>query len=150
MILRLHLNEMDLQRREHPFSLCQRQPDHPRSMFGHCRPPADFMNASGPIGSGQFQHDPPLHPALPVATTRPFHGTPTFWTVSAMIAEQGRLAWQTATDYGRRLLVETTMNPFKAMHLTSRRHKRLPPKSTDPAGSLGRTRRFQLQLPARA
>ncbi len=33
----------------------------------------------------------------------------------AMIAEQGRLAWQTATDYGRRSLVETTMSRYKAL-----------------------------------
>ncbi len=33
----------------------------------------------------------------------------------AMIAEQGRLAWQTATDYGRRSLVETTMGRYKSL-----------------------------------
>jgi hypothetical protein len=33
----------------------------------------------------------------------------------AMIAEQGRLAWQTATDYGRRSLIETTMGRYKAL-----------------------------------
>ncbi len=32
-----------------------------------------------------------------------------------MIAEQGRLAWQAATDYGRRCLVETTMGRYKAL-----------------------------------
>jgi hypothetical protein len=32
-----------------------------------------------------------------------------------MIAEQGRLAWQTATDYGRRSLIETTMGRYKAL-----------------------------------
>jgi transposase len=32
-----------------------------------------------------------------------------------VIAEQGRLAWQTATDYGRRSLVETTMGRYKAL-----------------------------------
>ena len=32
-----------------------------------------------------------------------------------MITEQGRLAWQTATDYGRRSLVETTMGRYKAL-----------------------------------
>jgi hypothetical protein len=32
-----------------------------------------------------------------------------------MIAEQGRLAWQTATDYGRRSLMETTMGRYKAL-----------------------------------
>jgi hypothetical protein len=33
----------------------------------------------------------------------------------AMIAEQGRLAWQTATGYGQRSLVETTMGRYKSL-----------------------------------
>jgi hypothetical protein len=33
----------------------------------------------------------------------------------AMIKEQGRLAWQVATDYGQRSLVETTMGRYKAL-----------------------------------
>ncbi len=32
-----------------------------------------------------------------------------------MIAEQGRLAWQAATDYGQRSLVETIMGRYKAL-----------------------------------
>jgi transposase len=32
-----------------------------------------------------------------------------------MIPEQGRLAWQKATDYGQRSLVETTMGRYKAV-----------------------------------
>jgi len=32
-----------------------------------------------------------------------------------MITEQGRLAWQAATDYGQRSLVETTMGRYKAL-----------------------------------
>ncbi len=32
-----------------------------------------------------------------------------------MITEQGRLAWQAATDYGQRSLVETTMSRYKAL-----------------------------------
>jgi hypothetical protein len=32
-----------------------------------------------------------------------------------MIMEQGRLAWQAATDYGRRSAVETTMGRYKAL-----------------------------------
>jgi hypothetical protein len=32
-----------------------------------------------------------------------------------MIAEQGRLAWQKATDYGKRSLVETTMGRYKTL-----------------------------------
>jgi len=33
----------------------------------------------------------------------------------AMIAEHGRLAWQAATGYGQRSLVETTMGRYKAL-----------------------------------
>ena len=33
----------------------------------------------------------------------------------AMIAEQGRLAWQATTGYGQRSLVETTMRRYKAL-----------------------------------
>jgi hypothetical protein len=32
-----------------------------------------------------------------------------------MITKQGRLAWQAATGYGRRSLVETTMGRYKAL-----------------------------------
>jgi hypothetical protein len=32
-----------------------------------------------------------------------------------MIAEQGRLAWQKATDYGQDSLIETTMSSYKAL-----------------------------------
>jgi Transposase DDE domain len=32
-----------------------------------------------------------------------------------MITERGRLAWQKATDYGKRSLVETTMGRYKAL-----------------------------------
>src|SRR6201995_3766185 len=33
----------------------------------------------------------------------------------AMIAEQGRLAWQASTSYGQRSLVETTMGRYKTL-----------------------------------
>jgi hypothetical protein len=33
----------------------------------------------------------------------------------AMITERGRLAWQVATDYGQRALIETTMRRYKAL-----------------------------------
>jgi hypothetical protein len=32
-----------------------------------------------------------------------------------MIVERGRLAWQVATGYGQRALVETTMGRYKAL-----------------------------------
>jgi hypothetical protein len=41
MILRLGLNEMDLQRRKHILAVVERQPDHLGRIFGHgaARPP---------------------------------------------------------------------------------------------------------------
>jgi hypothetical protein len=33
----------------------------------------------------------------------------------AIITERGRLAWQKATDYGKRSLVETTMGRYKVL-----------------------------------
>ena len=52
-----------------------------------------------------------------------YDGARTYQTIAArddeievaMIAEQGRLAWQSATGYGRRSLVETTMGRYKAL-----------------------------------
>jgi hypothetical protein len=32
-----------------------------------------------------------------------------------MVTKRGRLAWQKATDYGQRSLVETTMGRYKAL-----------------------------------
>ncbi len=32
-----------------------------------------------------------------------------------MIVEQGQLAWQAATNYGQRALIETTMGRYKAL-----------------------------------
>jgi hypothetical protein len=69
MILRLRLNEMDLQRSKQMLGFLQRQPDHLRHIFGHGRATADLMNANGPVRSDQLQHDPPLHPELPATTT---------------------------------------------------------------------------------
>ena len=76
MILRLRLNEMDLQRRKQMLTLLQRQPDQPRRIFGHGRATANLMDANDPIRSDQLQHDPPLHPALPATTTGRSHSTP--------------------------------------------------------------------------
>jgi hypothetical protein len=84
MILRLSLNEMDLQRSKQMLALLQRQPDHRRRVFGHGRATADLMNANHPIRSDQLQHDTPLHPELPATTTGRPHSTPTFWTVSCL------------------------------------------------------------------
>jgi hypothetical protein len=76
MILRLSLNEMDLQRSKQMLALLQRQPDHLRPIFSHGRATADLMDANDPIRSDQLQHDPPLHPELPATTTGRSHSTP--------------------------------------------------------------------------
>jgi hypothetical protein len=82
MILRLSLNEMDLQRSEQVLALLQRQPDHMRRIFGHGRATADLVDVNDPIRSDQLQHNPPLHPELPATTTERSHSSPTYWTVS--------------------------------------------------------------------
>jgi hypothetical protein len=35
--------------------------------------------------------------------------------MDSMITERGRLAWQVATNYGQRSLIETTMGRYKAL-----------------------------------
>jgi hypothetical protein len=49
------------------------------------------MNGSGPIRPNQFQHNPPLHPALPATTSGRSYSTPRF---------------------GRSLLLQTTVRTF--------------------------------------
>jgi hypothetical protein len=50
-----------------------------------------------------------------------------------MIAQQGRLAWQEATGYGRRSLIETTMGRHKAL-IGPRLHARgFPAQQTEAA-----------------
>jgi transposase len=50
-----------------------------------------------------------------------------------MITERGRLAWQKATDYGRRSLVETTMGRYKALIGPRLRARGLPAQQTEAA-----------------
>ncbi len=49
----------------------------------------------------------------------------------AMIAEQGRLSWQVATDYGQRSLVETTMGRDKALIGPRLRARGFPAQQTE-------------------
>ncbi len=49
----------------------------------------------------------------------------------AMIAEQGRLSWQVATDYGQRSLVETTMGRYKALIGPRLRARGFPAQQTE-------------------
>jgi hypothetical protein len=82
MIRHLRLNKMDLQSRKRPLALRQCQSDRPRRVFARRGAAANLMNADGPIRPDQFQHDTPLHPALPVTPTGLSRSTPMFWTVS--------------------------------------------------------------------
>jgi hypothetical protein len=50
-----------------------------------------------------------------------------------MITERGRLAWQKATDYGRRSLVETTMGRYKALIGPRLRARGFAAQQTEPA-----------------
>ena len=50
-----------------------------------------------------------------------------------MITEQGRLAWQKATDYGKRSLVETTMGRYKALILPRLRARGFVAQQTEAA-----------------
>ena len=76
MILRLSLNETDLQRSQQVLALLQRQSNHLRRIFGRRRATADLMHANDPIRADQLQHDPPLHPELPGYSDRAVHSTP--------------------------------------------------------------------------
>ena len=64
-------------------------------------------------------HRDGIEVAIPPRSTAVIRGEPDLPTQRdrhlAMIAEQGRLAWQAATGYGRRSLVETTMGRYKAL-----------------------------------
>src|SRR6201998_1456283 len=51
----------------------------------------------------------------------------------AMIAEQGRLAWQAATGYGQRSLVETTMGRYKTLIGPRLRARGFPAQQTEAA-----------------
>jgi hypothetical protein len=70
MIRCLRANKVDLQCAEQPLALCQRQSDHLGRIFGHRRAAADLVEVNGPVRSDQLQHNPPLHPELPVTHHR--------------------------------------------------------------------------------
>ena len=50
-----------------------------------------------------------------------------------MITERGRLAWQKATDYGKRSRVETTMGRYKALIGPRLRARGFASQQTQPA-----------------
>ena len=50
--------------------------------------------------------------------------------------EQGRLAWQVSTDYGRRSLVETTMGRYKVLIGPRLRARGFPAQQTEAAISV--------------
>src|SRR5450631_4232028 len=65
------------------------------------------------------QHGDGIEVVIPPRSTSTLSGEPGPTTQRdrhlAMIAEQGRLAWQIATGYGQRSLVETTMGRYKSL-----------------------------------
>jgi hypothetical protein len=80
---------------------------------------ADGAYDGAPTYQTIAQHDDRIEVVIPPRSTSIPSGEPGPPTQRerhlVMIAEQGRLAWQTATDYGRRSLVETTMGRYKAL-----------------------------------
>lgn len=110
MIPRLCLGKMVLHGREHPFSLRHRQPDHPRSVFGHCGATADLMNADGPIRPEQLQHNPPLLSELPVPASGP-PNTPRFGILVGIYSDSTAIA----PDAGRRYIRRMPIYVFEDM-----------------------------------
>jgi hypothetical protein len=80
---------------------------------------ADGAYDGAPTYQTIAQHDDGIEVVVPPRSTSIPSGEPGPPTQRerhvVMIAEQGRLAWQAATDYGRRCLVETTMGRYKAL-----------------------------------
>jgi hypothetical protein len=80
---------------------------------------ADGAYDGGPTYQTIAQHGTDIEVVIPpraTAVASDEFGSPTQRDRHlAMIAERGRLAWQTATDYGRRSLIETTMGRYKAL-----------------------------------
>src|SRR5271166_7012232 len=79
-------------------------------MLGWTRPTGRWLSTAGrfgEVGMGRapFRAVPSGEPGPPTQRDRHL----------AMIADQGRLGWQAATDYGQRSLVETTMGRYKSL-----------------------------------
>ena len=67
MLLWLCPDQVALQPGRGHFPFRHRQPQRFRRAFGRRGPAdADLAQLHGSLSSGQFDHDPPLHPALPV------------------------------------------------------------------------------------
>jgi hypothetical protein len=80
---------------------------------------ADGANDGAPTYQTIAQHGDGIEVVIPPRSTSIPTGEPGPPTQRdrhlAMIAEQGRLAWQIATDYGQRSLVETTVGRYKSL-----------------------------------
>jgi hypothetical protein len=80
---------------------------------------ADGAYDGTPTNQTIAQHADGIEVAIPPRSTSIPSGEPGPPTQRdrrlAMIAEQGRLAWQIATDYGQRSLVETTVGRYKSL-----------------------------------
>jgi Transposase DDE domain len=80
---------------------------------------ADGAHDGAPTYQTIAQHGDGIEVVIPRRVTAVLSGEPDTPTQRdrhpAMIAEQGRLAWQVSTDYGQRSLAETTMGRYKTL-----------------------------------
>ena len=108
-----------------PFSYCRTNIRHaaiecdqnPQSVVGQVT--ADGAYDGDPTYQTIAAHGDDIKVVIPPRATAVPSGDPAAPTQRdrhlAMIAEQGRLAWQATTGYGQRSLVETTMGRYKAL-----------------------------------
>jgi hypothetical protein len=96
-----HSEEMALHSRKHPLCFRQRQPDHPRSVFGHRDATADLMNPNGPIAP--TDSNTTRHFILNSRTPRQGHPShPQLWAVSSVTAMVPASSQTKATAHGFR------------------------------------------------
>jgi hypothetical protein len=80
---------------------------------------ADGAYDGAPTYATIVAHSDDIEVVIPPRSTAVFNGERSSFAQRdrhlEMITERGRLAWQKATDYGRRSLVETTIGRYKAL-----------------------------------
>ena len=99
-------------------------PSHVKPLLDQMDDPIGRVTADGAYdGAPTYQtiatYGDNIEVVIPPRSTAAYSGNPGPPTQRdrhlAMIAKQGRLSWQVATDYGQRSLVETTMGRYKAL-----------------------------------